>query len=1239
MKKYHGRKIPKRTQRAIYAAIALNLIVAPNFCAASQSEQVYDDGKLFAELEVFGAEDYENMYTLDSSLIDATKKGFEYWANIINEKNSSPWQIMVVTAKGGGNAMASTYSYNNKNEVFDNYVEDLLQGKRNLTYLNLKEITLNSDNKPVNVPDGEVGLSSVKFEQYLGASRDGVIDGWAIDNETVLPTNEQAADFTATVRHELGHALGIGLNAAKYSDIYGNLIQGETESEIEENFVFNSSGTVSSKFTDTLDSWAAHLVDQNGNKAQPGMVIMTTSDFLALHREDPYVMRSNYFIVDINPNENNPASGFAYFIGDNVSEVLDGTTFYGVNGLPVNAWEGRNNNGDSSKPAVYYLFDGSHLQTSGMMSHRCYSNYTNFMEVELAVMQDLGYEIDRKAFYGRSIYGNGGTIDNTQGYFARNADGSDYLYGTYSEVPLGVGLHIYGSNNNVTQSADILTNGSGAVGVRVDGEGNTLTVPQVTEIHADGYRGKGILVAYGRNQNLNLAGTVTANGSGGNALEFNFGSSSNGASDEYRGSYIRYERNVDDKTGDITYANNLNLTDMNVNVFNSSADELNGAMINNVNITGNISGGENAIYIGKNALVQNINVNEGAEIQGNIKSDWKHFSETDGIFSDKTDASSADETSSESSIKGLKIQYNGGEYDYTSYIPDLVTNLNINTDLNYSGNISGSDNMKINVNSGTFNYSGAANVVGVNVGNGASVFGGTFTLNNMSGNIAEGFSDDTTGTFINHGTIGALSADSTMIINGDLISDGILQGYLGGSKGTIEVSGSANVDGSTLTVRNALPGESGIVLNGGSVSGNWANSNGNPLPISGMLNATGEVQGNSLIVTTQAANNLGTLSDEEQKAYDAMIDMYNELTDPAQKEQMRRLFNLDAASAKKSLGEIDGTHSTSVMSLAQQSTTVDRMISNRISNIFKDMPSLKLNVPVVAAHFADTEGEEKPIATVEVEVPRKHRVENNAWLNYMKNWGSLRGGVDYHGSAIVGGYDWDWGPNWRGGFFVSYGAIGYAADSASARVYDTRFGIYAGYHKKASDLYLYADGGILRNSLHRGIPMLGISSRANYKSRLFEFGGEYKYDLHATDNKIWHVSPFVNFQTSYLHQNGYTESGAGVYNQKVDAGHNTYFVAQLGLDFKRYLRNGRYGFRFGIKHGFAGADPDLSVTYEGSDEHKYRLRNERDKTHAVISLRGECEFSPNWFIGGETEFQRGSHDKDLTASVMFRRIW
>ena len=291
-----------------------------------------------------------------------------------------------------------------------------------------------------------------------------------------------------------------------------------------------------------------------------------------------------------------------------------------------------------------------------------------------------------------------------------------------------------------------------------------------------------------------------------------------------------------------------------------------------------------------------------------------------------------------------------------------------------------------------------------------------------------------------------------------------------------------------------------------------------------------------------------------------------------------------------------------------------------------------VDVNVRPLNFAEDDDVEIIDVPVRVKVP-----ENNFWLNYIKNWGSLRGGTDYHGSVIIGGYDRPFCKHWRGGIFATYGTIGYSADSSRATVYDTRGGLYAGYHNRQSNVYLYMNGGQLRNSLHRGLSSLGLATNANYKSRIIEIGGEYKYDLQP--RRTWHVSPFVNFQASHLRQNSYNERGAGIYNQHAEANSNTYFAAQAGLDFKRYYRTGMFGTRLGVKHGFTGADPDLTISYEGDASKSYRLRHKRDKTHFVFSLRGENEFASGWFLGGETELQISDNDRDVTASVMLRRMW
>ena len=619
-----------------------------------------------------------------------------------------------------------------------------------------------------------------------------------------------------------------------------------------------------------------------------------------------------------------------------------------------------------------------------------------------------------------------------------------------------------------------------------------------------------------------------------------------------------------------------------------NAVEFISSSVENFNLSSALRGGKYAIYIGEDSFVQNINLNDGARLEGDIFSAWKM----------------------------------NGTFD-----PALVTNLNINSDLEYAGKIFGADNIKIHIKDGTLKFSGTANVLSVDVGLGAQLFGGTFNLNQQS-------ADSTSGTFVNHGTMAAGTPDTNLVINGDLISDGVLQKVSGGSAGSIIVNGHANVEGSTVTTDSLLPDETATVLVAESISGNIKNSADNPVPISAMLTATGEIVGNTLTVTTHASSTAEvppTLDKPQAETFGAMNNMYDKLDDNDSKEEMRKLYNLRPAETGKALSEIGAPDGARVMSVAQQNSAVDRMISDRIQKVFAHD---HIDLTVHPMKFADDEESDVKLE-VEVEVPRPR--ENNFWLNYMKNWGTLRGGTDYHGSAIVGGYDRPFGRNWRAGIFTTYGTIGYGAKSSRATVYDTRLGLYAGCHNRQSDLYFYINAGQLRNSLHRGISSLGLSTNAKYKSRIVEIGGEYKYDL--TPEKIWHVSPFVNFQASHLKQNSYEENGAGIYNQHVDSNSNTYFAAQTGLDLKRYYRTGMFGLRFGVKHGFTGADPDLTFSYAGDSSSSYRLRNKRDKTHLIFSVRGESEFADGWFMGGEAELQRGDNDRDFTASVMLRRIW
>lgn len=538
------------------------------------------------------------------------------------------------------------------------------------------------------------------------------------------------------------------------------------------------------------------------------------------------------------------------------------------------------------------------------------------------------------------------------------------------------------------------------------------------------------------------------------------------------------------------------------------------------------------------------------------------------------------------------------------------------------------------------NGEGRLSLTGNNTYEGASVAkGGTLSIDGSV--VGDAYSVDS-GTIAGRGAIGGTLYNRNVAVAGDstasgnltmqnLVSTGTLVSHVtANGNSRFVVQDTADIAGSTVLMSNALPGDSRAVVTARTLTGNVANTVDKPLATTGMLSTYGATTGNTLTATAVAANNLGAMDGRQEETYWAMNAMYKQL-DANRREEMRSLYNLDAAGAKKALSEISSADATQLMSLVQQNSLAAQVISDRLSMAFA---ASNVEVPMPTNQFADDNESENKI-TIPMELPVS--VDHNAWVKFTKHWGDMKSGANYHGQGISGGYDKQISPNWRLGAFVSYNAMSYGAESANGNIYDTRFGFYGGYHKEARDAYIYLDYGHQRNRLNRSV--LGNTAAAKYNSNLWELGGEYKYDLHAEDGKIWHVSPYVGMQLSYLRQKGYGETGAGSFNHHTSAQHNTYFAMQTGVEFRRYLARGSYGMRLGVKHAFAGADPNMSFHYEGDATNRYTLQNSQDKTHFILALSGNTEFSPGWQLDGEVRLQKGSHDKDLSASVMLRRGW
>ena len=214
-----------KKKKALAIAVTLYLLAMPGYGYAFQNEPeyVYYNGKPMVEMQFLNAgerlmgndgdgNDKDEMvatagYTLNSSLIEPVKSSTAYWTGMIGPKakNGQPWQVFVTTETNMQNASANTTSvhveHGEAEDDADNYVSELLQNGKSLN-----RVTEETALKP---PDGDFAYSTITIGQYMGAARKGTVDGWWVNTDTVLPDNEQAADFVGTFRHELGHALGI----------------------------------------------------------------------------------------------------------------------------------------------------------------------------------------------------------------------------------------------------------------------------------------------------------------------------------------------------------------------------------------------------------------------------------------------------------------------------------------------------------------------------------------------------------------------------------------------------------------------------------------------------------------------------------------------------------------------------------------------------------------------------------------------------------------------------------------------------------------------------------------------------------------------------------------------------------------------------------------------------------------------------------------------------------------------
>ena len=539
--------------------------------------------------------------------------------------------------------------------------------------------------------------SDTQREPIASITINSAIDGyvWYTDEYPILPLNGLDSDYPGAVVHEMIHAMGVGAY-----NIIG--VDNGDAFAVEYNL----------KYTDGLyDAFGRQLTTLTANKGNLLIKSITKDEYLSLKNSSDLQQDVFYVIKD----EEVGSNGGVYFSGTNVQAVLgegtriawpDEVNVDSVPGIPINCYEGN------------YL-ELSHLELqNSLMSHQAYRNWCTLMEAEMALLQDLGFTVAREKFFGQSIYVSGEANAKKDVVISDIANGSQNSWS--SDTDRAIGLHVYGSYNDVTlnSGADITANGSYSMGVRVDGVGNDLKISselQVGNEDTDKYN-YGISVNYGKEHNVTIetGASVVAQGEESVGAIFDFGSNELSDAMEYRGSYIRGE-----------WSNELDCFKNCEGDLLTVSGALAGALVQKFNVNGTLQG-EKAIYISPNALVKEINIagngtNDTFEVKGDIISEWN----PEGVEYFYTR-----DYGEENPYSGLKVNLPNDNLD------DYRTNLNFNGDRTFTDNIIGPYGLIMNVKSGNLTTSNTnnanssyVNVHSVNIGNGTG--DATYTVKNI----------------------------------------------------------------------------------------------------------------------------------------------------------------------------------------------------------------------------------------------------------------------------------------------------------------------------------------------------------------------------------------------------------------------------------------------------------------------------------------------------------------------------
>lgn len=262
--------------------------------------------------------------------------------------------------------------------------------------------------------------------------------------------------------------------------------------------------------------------------------------------------------------------------------------------------------------------------------------------------------------------------------------------------------------------------------------------------------------------------------------------------------------------------------------------------------------------------------------------------------------------------------------------------------------------------------------------------------------------------------------------------------------------------------------------------------------------------------------------------------------------------------------------------------------------------------------------------------PQVQHSDVDWWLRSFSEWESYYDdAVSGKSRSVAAGMDMNTGKETRTGMYGMYNHTELNGGGAEALQQDWRIGAYIGKQHGAVQQYGYVNYGKLGN--HFNSPWDDVK----YRGQIVELGGEYKYDLHHDDGKIYHVSPYVNVQASRYMQKSYRQAIPGYPDLVQPSINNNYLAGETGVELRRELQNGNYAVRLGYKRVFAGEAPELAHYIEmgGNRVPTMVYSNDIDKDYLHLTLGGTLKLTKNLSATAEGAWLEGEHDRELKADV------